>query len=264
MICREELHGKSDFMELVKDMEHRTFKKELTFSVIWIVIYFILIILANVLSDYVVKIPNSVNAFVEILFPTVVIVYLKKKGLLSYYGINSLKHLNFKNLLFCVPMIVIAVLNLGFGIHINYSRQQLLLFSAAMLGMGFSEEILFRSFLIKALMNKNTKIAVFAPSIIFGVIHLTNLFGGANLIQTLLQVIYAVSFALMCSLFFIKTNNIIPCMICHSITNITNSFLPDDLSIAYQCIKCIAFIIPSAFYALFIYKTNKALTKNIS
>ena len=92
-------------MELVKDMEHRTFKKELTFSVIWIVIYFILIILANVLSDYVVKIPNSVNAFVEILFPTVVIVYLKKKGLLSYYGINSLKHLNFKNLLFCVPMI---------------------------------------------------------------------------------------------------------------------------------------------------------------
>lgn len=254
---------KYEFMELINDMEHSTFKKELTFSAIWTVIYFILVILANVLSNYVVKVPNSVNAFVEILFPAVVIAYLKKRGLLSYYGINSLKHLNYKNLLFCVPMIIIAFLNLGFGIHINYSWQQILLISVAMLGVGFSEEILFRSFLVKAVMNKNTKAAIFIPSIVFGVIHLANLFGGANLIQTVLQVIYATSFALMCSLFFIKTNNIIPCMICHSITNVTNSFLPDDLSIAYQCMGCIALIIPSAFYALFLYRTNKALTKNI-
>lgn len=243
-------------------MENSSFKKELTFSVIWLIIYFILIILANVLSEYVIKIPNSVNAFVEILFPTVVIAYLKKRGLLSYYGINSLKHLNYKNLLFFVPMIIIAVLNLGFGIHIKYSLQQLLLISVAMLGMGFSEEIVFRSFLIKTLMNKNTKVAILAPSIIFGVIHLTNLFGGENLIQTVLQAIYACSFALMCSVFFIKTNNIIPCMICHSITNITNSFLSNDLSIAYKCIGCIAFIIPSAFYALYLYRTKKELTKN--
>lgn len=241
-------------------MKHSTFKKELIFFAIWTVIYFILVILANVLSNFVIKIPNSINAFVEILFPIVVITYLKKKSLLSYYGINSLKNLHYKNLLFCVPMIIIAFLNLGFGIHINYSWQQLLLISIAMLGVGFSEEILFRSFLIKAVINKNTKAAIFIPSIVFGVIHLTNLFGGVNLIQTVLQVIYATSFALMCSLFFIKTNNIIPCMICHSIVNITNSFLPNDLSIEYQCIGCIAFIIPSAFYALFLYKTNKFLT----
>lgn len=243
-------------------MEHSTFKKELIFFITWTVIYFILVILANVLSNYIIKIPNSINAFVEILFPVVVITYLKKRRLLPYYGINSLKCLHYKNLLFCVPMIIIAFLNLGFGIHINYSWQQLLLISIAMLGVGFSEEILFRSFLIKALINKNEKAAVFIPSIIFGVIHLTNLFGEANLIQTVLQVVYATSFALMCSLFFIKTNNIIPCMICHSIVNITNSFLPNDLSIAYQCIGCIGFIIPSAFYALFLYKTNKVLTKD--
>lgn len=241
-------------------MKHSTFKKELIFFAIWTVIYFTLVILANVLSNFVIKIPNSINAFVEILFPIVVITYLKKKSLLSYYGINSLKNLHYKNLLFCVPMIIIALVNLGFGIHINYSWQQLLLISIAMLGVGFSEEILFRSFLIKAVINKNTKAAIFIPSIVFGVIHLTNLFGGANLIQTVLQVIYATSFALMCSLFFIKTNNIIPCMICHSLVNITNSFIPNDLSIKYQCIGCIAFIIPSAFYALFLYKTNKFLT----
>lgn len=216
------------------------------------IIYFSLVISANILSNMVIKIPNSINALVEIVFPLTIIIILKKKKLLSYYGINDLKLLNYKNLLFCIPMILIPLVNLRFGIHINYSWGQLILISISMLGVGFSEEILFRSFLMKAVMNKSTKAAILFPSILFGVIHLTNLFGGADIMATILQVIYAVSFSLMCSLFYYKTNNIIPCMICHSITNITNSFLPDDLSIQYQCIGCIAFILPSAFYALYL------------
>ncbi len=156
-------------------------------------------------------------------------------------------------------MIIIALANLGFGIYINYSWQQILLISVSMLGVGFSEEILFRSFLIKAIMNKNLKVAILLPSIMFGIIHITNLFGGAGIVMTILQIIYAIAFALMCSMFFYKTNNIIPCMICHSITNITNTFLPNNLSIEYQCIGCIAFIIPAIFYAGYLYKTKKSL-----
>ena len=158
-------------------------------------------------------------------------------------------------------MIIIPLVNLRFGIYINYSWQQILLISIAMVGVGFSEEILFRGFLMKAIMNKNHKVAILLPSIIFGIIHITNLFGGANIVMTTLQVIYATFFALMCSMFFYKTNNIIPCMICHSITNITDVFLPNNLSIEYQCIGCIALIIPSAFYAWYLYKTKKRLVK---
>lgn len=242
-------------------MTDKKFKKEMIFSIIWIIIYFILVIFANILSNIIIKIPNSINALIEIIFPIVIILFLKKKKLLSYYGINNLKNLNYKNLLLCIPMIIIPLVNLCFGIHINYSLQQILLISIAMLGVGFSEEILFRSFLIKAIMNKNSKVAILLPSIIFGILHITNLFGGANVVITILQIIYATSFALMCSMFFYKTNNIIPCMICHSITNITNTFLPNTLSIEYQCIGCIAFIIPSAFYAWYLYKTKKCLVK---
>lgn len=64
-------------------------------------------------------------------------------------------------------------------------------------------------------------------------------------------------------MFFYKTNNIIPCMICHSMINITNVFLPNNLPIEYQCIGCIAFIIPSVFYAWYLYKTKKCLVKNV-
>lgn len=227
----------------------------------WIIIYFMLVILANILSNTIIKIPNSINALVEIIFPISVIIFLKEKKLLSYYGINSLKRLELKNLLYFVPMIIISLVNLRFGIYINYSWQQILLISITMLGVGFSEEILFRGFLMKAIMNKNPKAAILLPSIIFGIIHITNLFSGANIIMTILQVIYATFFALMCSMFFYKTNNLIPCMICHSITNITDVFLPNNLSIEDQYIGCIVFIIPSAFYAWYLYKTKKCFVK---
>lgn len=242
-------------------MINNKFKKEIFYSIVWIIIYFMLVILANILSNTIIKIPNSINALVEIIFPISVIIFLKEKKLLSYYGINSLKRLELKNLLYFVPMIIISLVNLRFGIYINYSWQLILLISITMLGVGFSEEILFRGFLMKAIMNKNPKAAILLPSIIFGIIHITNLFSGANIIMTILQVIYATFFALMCSMFFYKTNNLIPCMICHSITNITDVFLPNNLSIEDQCIGCIAFIIPSAFYAWYLYKTKKCFVK---
>ena len=113
------------------------------FTIISIFIYIALVIYANVLSNIIIKIPNSINALIEILFPIGIIIYLKNKKLLSYYGINSLKKLNYKNLLFLIPMIIISIANLSFGIHINYSWQQIFLISIAMLGVGFSEEILF-------------------------------------------------------------------------------------------------------------------------
>lgn len=243
-------------------MENHKFKKEIIFSVMWIFIYFALVVFANKLSD-IINIPNSINALVEIIFPTVVMIFLKKKKLLSYYGINGIKELNYKNLLYFVPMIIISLGGLRYGIHINYSLHQMVLNSIKMLGVGFSEEILFRGFLMKAIMNKNSKAAILVSSIIFGIVHITNLFWGADVTITLLQVVYSIFFALMCSIFFYKTNNIIPCMICHSVTNMTDIFLPDNLSIEHLCIGWIIFILPSAFYAWYLYKTKKSLIRDI-
>ena len=68
----------------------------------WILIYLALVIAANALSDFI-RIPNLMNAVMEILFPIAVIIFLKKRNLLSYYGISSLKRLDNKNLLFFDP-----------------------------------------------------------------------------------------------------------------------------------------------------------------
>ncbi len=238
---------------------NKSFKKELKFSIMWIFIYLISLIISNILSNLIFKIPNIFNAIFEIIFPIIIIFVLRKKGKLSYYGINNPKNLKCKNLLYFIPMILIIMVNLLFGIEIKYSLSQTILIIISMLGVGFSEEILFRSFLIKAIMNQNRYLAIIIPSIIFGGIHILNFIGGVDINLIFLQIIYATAFGFMCSIFFYKTNNIIPCMICHSLTNVTNIFLPNNLSLEMQYLTCILFIILSLIYSIYLLKTKVSL-----
>ena len=235
--------------------------KDALISVTWLFLYLILIWLANITSALI-GLPDSMNALSEVFFCILVFFWMKKRGQLSYYGIRSLKDLNYANLLFFTPMLFISFSNLMFGINIKYTWYQTLFIMIAMLGVGFSEEILFRGFLMKALMNKNVKTAILFPSLFFGILHLLNLLGGANLLLTILQCIYAFFFALMCSVFVYRTNNIIPCMICHSITNITDIFMPDNLTIQRQLLGCVVVIIPSAFYTLYLLRSKNEMRRN--
>ncbi len=241
-------------------MQKNKYKSEFVFFVISISVHYALVNLAIKLSSVINK-PNSVNALTGIVFLIGIIVYLKKKKLLSYYGINNLKELEYKNLLFCLPMIIIALGNLRYGIHINNSWEQIVYISLEALGVGFAEEILFRSFLMKAIINKSATAAIIISSIVFGIIHIFNLFYGADTITTLAQVIYATALGLMFSMFFYKTNNILPCVICHSLINMTNTFLPSDLSNEQLYIGWIIIIIPAVFYSWYLFKTKKSLVK---
>ena len=241
-------------------MQNNNYKREVAFFVISVSVYFALDNLANKLSS-VINTPNSINALTGIVFMIGIILYLKKKKLLSYYGINNLKELEYKNLIFCLPMIIIALGNLRYGIHINNSWEQIVYISLEALGVGFAEEILFRSFLMKAIINKSATAAIIISSIVFGIIHIFNLFYGADTITTLAQVIYATALGLMFSMFFYKTNNIVPCVICHSLINMTNTFLPSDLSNEQLYIGWIIIIIPAVFYSWYLYKTKKSLVK---
>lgn len=242
-------------------MQNNKYKREFVFFVISIALHYLLVNLSIKLSSVINK-PNSINALTGIVFLIGIILYLKKKRLLSYYGINNLKELEYKNLIFCLPMIIIALSNLRYGIHINNSWEQIVYISLEALGVGFAEEILFRSFLMKAIINKKSATAaIIISSTVFGIIHIFNLFYGADTITTLAQVVYATALGLMFSIFFYKTNNILPCVICHSIINMTNTFLPSYLSNEQLYIGWIIIIIPAVFYSWYLYKTKKTLVK---
>lgn len=236
-------------------------KRELGFFFVWFVIYYVLSAIGSFLSGQVGS-PWSFPALTEILFLVFVILVLKKKDRVGYYGIRSLRTLDCRNLLYFIPMAVIAFSNLGLGIHLHDSWLQILLQGIVLAGAGFSEEILFRGFLLRALMNKSPKAAVLVSSLLFGVLHLSNLLAGAGLMETLFQVIYASFFGLMCAMFVVRTGNILPCIICHALENVTSLFLPEDVSAPLQLAGACFVIGSAAFYTWYLSRAEKPFVRD--
>ena len=183
---------------------------------------------------------------------------------MSYYGLESIKKLDCKNLLYFIPLIIIAFVNLLKGINLNVSTNQFILISICMICVAFFEEILFRSFLMRTLMNKNDVLALIVSSSLFGLIHLINIFSNdSNIYEIIMQSVYAFSSGFLYASFFYKTKNIIPIILGHALLNFLNIFLPLDLTLMEQIIGCSIICIISIVYATYILKTKKQLRKLI-
>ena len=232
--------------------------KELGAVLVWIVTYAIVSNISIGLSEAI-NVPNSITAIAYVVLCTVIILVLCRRKKLKYYGFNSLKGLNAKNLLYFIPLIVVASVNIWSGIHINHSLSQIALITICMVCVAFIEEVIFRAFLMKALMNKSSALAIIVSSSVFGIIHFFNIFGGADLVPTVLQVCYAMAFGFMCAAFFYKTDNIIPCILCHGVGNALDTFLPPDLSITMQYAGCITIVILGSSYGVYLLTTKKKL-----
>ncbi len=241
--------------------EKNNFKFDIIFAICWIVIYILLFNGAALLSD-VIGIPNLLTVVVGLLMCFFMVLILYKHKRLDYYGLNSLKNLNHLRLLLYVPMLIIASVNLWQGFHINDSATQIILISLSMIFVGILEELIFRSFLMKALLHKGPAIAIAISTLIFGLFHALNLIFGADLVPTLLQVAYSMAFGFMCCVFFYKTKNIIPCIICHALGNIFDIFLPQNTSLTFQYIGCAVMIIISIGYGIYLLLAKNLVNTN--
>jgi uncharacterized protein len=120
--------------------------------------------------------------------------------------------------LFIVPCLPI-ILNIAFFGMGNPGVGGLLLFLAAALLVGFVEETYFRGMMLRALLGRGSRQAVIVSSLLFGVMHLLNVAGGANLEATLLQVVYAVAIGLMYAALALRTRAILPLIVIHGLTD---------------------------------------------
>ena len=237
--------------EGMKDNRRSRMAKELGIIGIWIVIYGLVSIASMSLSD-VIGVPNSIAAASYAVLCAVIIFFLKNKHKLAYYGFGSLKKLNAGRLLYFIPFVIVASVNLWSGIHIHDTPLQIVLITICMICVAFIEEVIFRSFLFKALQKKSLALAIALPSALFGVIHMLNLLTGADLVSTIFQSFYGAAFGFMCVVFFYKTNRILPCIICHAAGNVFSMFLPEHVSIVMQTIGCVVIVVVSVSYGIYL------------
>ena len=224
-------------------------KHETLFCILLIVIY----ILVNLfcvnnfgVEDYRSTIINTIFSIALILL----IIALKR---ISYYGLTKVN--NLKKYLYFIPLFLIISVNLWNGININNSVSEIIFHILTMINIGFIEEIIFRGFLFKMMAKDNIKSAIIVSSVTFGIGHIVNLFNGADLIPTLMQIFYAISIGYLFVIIFYKSKSLIPCIITHSLVNSLSIFSVDNVISLY--ISPIFLIIVPFIYAIYINRTIK-------
>ncbi len=163
--------------------------------------------------------------------------------LIFYCSYQNILKVNLKSLpraiLFTLPCWLIAFNNFPIisyfsgNAYISASGTDIMFYFLECLCVGLFEELAFRGCIFMMVLQKrrnNVKDifwAIVISSIIFGVIHLVNIFAGANPLGVILQVGYSFLIGGMCSVVLMKTGSIWHCVLIHAVYNFCGGVVPE-------------------------------------
>ncbi len=235
---------------MMKNMLKKLFKKHETPMCI------LLIILYVVINSFCVQnfgITDYRSAVINTVFSVALIILTIALKRVSHYGLTKAK--NPRKFLCFLPLFLIVSVNLWSGINVNNTPKEIAFHILTMLNVGFIEELIFRGYLFKMMEKDSVKTATVVSSITFGIGHIINLFNGAELVPTLLQVCYAMSIGYLFVVIFRKSKSIVPCIIAHSVNNALSIFNADN-AVSLYIAPAFLVVVP-LLYAAYINKTVK-------
>ncbi len=233
-------------------------KSEIGFALVNIGIYIVGSSLAEE-ADRVLGCSKLVTFIFHLLLSALLFVFIRKNGHMNKYGLCR-SPFKAKDFLFYIPLILIASVNLWFGVSLNVSLSETALFVCSMLCVGFLEEIIFRGLLFTAMAESSVKAAIIVSSITFGIGHIINLFNGsgAELLSNLCQVMYATAGGFMFVTIFHKGKSLLPCIVTHSLMNAL-SVVSDSSAISdtMNIITAVFLTVTASGYAVILNKKLK-------
>ena len=138
-----------------------------------------------------------------------------------------------QGMLYMIPCLLIAFANFPLISYLNGNMHfvrkgawDIILFVLYCLSVGVLEELIFRGVLFSMIAercgkDRNGLIKAFVlSSILFGLAHLTNIFRGAGIVPTLVQVLYSTLTGGLFCFALIKTKNLLCCAGVHALYNI--------------------------------------------
>ena len=231
-------------------------KNELTFAIVWIVVYCVLQSAANPLNKLI-GVDYSVSAVFCVLQTIVLFAFIRKNNLRKRYGLCK-SPVPAWRFLYYVPLLILASGNLWNGVALNYSPAETACRIVCMLCVGFLEEVIFRGLLFMAIAKDNKKSAVIISSVTFGIGHIINLFNGSgmDLVNNLCQIVFAVAVGFMLVTIFYRGGSLIPCILVHSAINTLGTFANDtNLTTETHLLHLAALIVITVAYTLILAKT---------
>ena len=136
-------------------------------------------------------------------------------------------------ILLLLPVLVIHYIGSIVSWNIFGTGSVLLAFLASF-APGFSEEVAFRGLGVANYMRtikteKQIKVIFWLSSLVFGLIHITNIFAGGDPLSCAGQAVYAIGIGMALAAVYLRTGNLLPCILGHMSVDFME-FIRGDLS----------------------------------
>lgn len=241
---------------LAEQADHFYRRNPLAFALVWIGAYVVLLSAADALSESI-GMRKSVTAAVCIAMAALLLMWIRQSGRTAYFGLQR-PNICASRMLYYAPLALIVSVNLWHGCTMTIAAHETALYVISMLFVGVLEEIIFRGLLFRAMAKDNLRAAVIVSGVTFGMGHIVNLLGGAPVVQTLLQIVYAAAAGLLFTVIFMRTGSIIPCIVCHSALNMLGAFAGESaLTLQDHIVSAAVLTAVAAAYAAYILKKTK-------
>lgn len=234
---------------------HKLYEKsELAFFFAWLVIYIVCSSLFDSLSSLI-GVEKLFTAVFHALMSFSALFWMKKHDLLKKYGIVK-PNASSSRFLFYIPLVIIVSCNVWFGVMLNYSVIETLLYIISMIGVGFLEEFIFRGLLFRAMEKNGLYSAIIVSSITFGIGHIINLFNGsgADILSNLCQIISAVAFGFLFVVIFYRSQSLLSCIATHSAINAL-SVISKETTLSSGVVSSLIITVIAIAYTLVLLKT---------
>lgn len=228
-------------------------KSELTFALLWIAAYCMLMSIADSVSLNL-GIEKAVTLPVSTALSVVLFIFIRTNSLNEKYGLCK-PTVSASKVLFYIPLLLLLTVNVWHGVNFNLSPAETVLYILTMFAVGFLEEIIFRGLLFNAMAKNTLKSAVIVSSITFGMGHIINLFNssGAEVFENILQIVYACAAGFMLTLLYIKTKSLLCCIAFHGTFNALSVFENEAaLSDRDRLITCVFLTVVSLVYGFYL------------
>ncbi len=186
-----------------------------------------------------------------------ILAFVKKLHLDETYGLTKWSG-SAKGYLFFLPMLFLMTGNLWGGVGVAYAGIAQLFAVISMLLVGFIEEMIFRGFLFRVLLKRNSApVAITISAVTFGIGHIVNLFAGQGGLETLIQVFFAIAWGFLFTFVFYKSGSLWVCIIVHGLVDVFSKFAAPENTSGY--LYPVVTIIVSAAYCVYLSRKPTAL-----
>ena len=227
-------------------------KREILFAVLWILAY--CFVMAPIKGRF--GYEGAPMLLALLLFAAGITAFVRTNHLEEKYGLAGWPK-DTKRFLYFLPMWILATGNLWDGFAPSFRGLPLLTAVLSMLLVGYVEEMLFRGFLFKALLSKDRPaVAILISSVTFGMGHIVNLLAGQASFETLVQIVFAISWGFMLTMVFYRSGSLFPCIVAHAMIDVFSLLGADNLLMDQICI--IATIVGAIAYCLYLGRLRPA------